>query len=660
MDLKEFIKECHEKEVFKKISIYIVTSWLLIQVLSSIYEPLGLPQETVTFLIIILLIGFPVNIFLVWKFHLSDLENLKPKHDKNGNIIPCKYKKSPFKKTYFYSLTIISLIAFFSVLLIINNKFIQDVNLPNIESSDKIAILKFGNDTRDEQNDIIGKMAVDWISHGITENKVAQVVSPEIVDEYERVLMASVAGEVHVDVLKDYLRPKNIISGNYFLKDDKLLFQCSIMDGELHKTFISFKPVECDASDPMDCIESLKQLILGYLSTVERGVLNLQELPPKFEAYQLVLEAEDNPQDGKTYLTKLNKAIEIDSNYFYPKILRVGYYYNEEQFKKADSVLRLIKPFSEKQQRQQNLINLYDAVLKGQNDKVAEYLKTEYNFTPFDLNTNYSLMVVQHQFVNRPQDVDTVFNAISEFGLNVKDCIECEYRVYIDALADIELKKYPDAIEMLTEVNKGLDSFYLKETLIRAYVRSGEQQGVQEVLEKLDLKPDKDNLRKAYFYAGKEFLLLNEKEKANDYFQKAISSIKDGEVSEIYASLLYFMEDYVAAEKILYLLYNSDPHNENLLAKLAVTYHKNGKEKEATKLITELQALYGDYQFGKIDYSLAQFYAAINDEEKSMKYLLNAVAQGFRFRSDKYQNDPHFLAYKDSEKFKNILNYWHY
>ena len=50
MNLKGFIKECHKKEVFKMLSIYIVSSWVVLQVLALIASPLGLPEKTEPFL----------------------------------------------------------------------------------------------------------------------------------------------------------------------------------------------------------------------------------------------------------------------------------------------------------------------------------------------------------------------------------------------------------------------------------------------------------------------------------------------------------------------------------------------------------------------------------------------------------------------------------
>ena len=98
MNLKGFVKECHKKEVFKMLSIYIVSSWVVLQVLALIASPLGLPEKSVTYLIIILLLGFPIYIYYIWKFRLLKYE-IQQTEDPT---IP--YNKSAFQKMYFSSL----------------------------------------------------------------------------------------------------------------------------------------------------------------------------------------------------------------------------------------------------------------------------------------------------------------------------------------------------------------------------------------------------------------------------------------------------------------------------------------------------------------------------------------------------------------------------
>lgn len=124
MNLNNFFKECHDKEVFKKLSIYIVSSWVLIQVFAVTWEPLGLPKKSVTYLIILLLIGFPVSIYLVWRYHLVNLDFRKKKSDKEGSLIKIKLKNSPFHKMYYSFLAIISVLSILSASLIINNNFL--------------------------------------------------------------------------------------------------------------------------------------------------------------------------------------------------------------------------------------------------------------------------------------------------------------------------------------------------------------------------------------------------------------------------------------------------------------------------------------------------------------------------------------------------------
>ncbi|MDP2060175.1 MAG: hypothetical protein Q8J97_10565, partial [Flavobacteriaceae bacterium] len=338
MKLDSFLKACHEKGVLSKLSIYIVATWVLLQVMSVTAEPLGLPKKSVTYLIIILLMGFPFYIFLVWKYNLAKPEQKLEEFDEAGNLVKEKILKSPFHKMYFTMLTVVSLVIVVLVLLIVENNFGKRIEMKKLEANDKIGILKFGNNTGDKKYDIVGKMASDWIIHGITENNMAQVVSPEIVNDYSTIIKTSSTTDKGENVLETYFKPSKIISGNYYLADNRLIFQCTITDGELDKTFVSLKPVECDPNNPLGCIELIKQRILGYLITEDKQELNLQESPPIYEAYQYLLNAKELNSNTQAYIDLLNRAIEKDSTFFEPKVLRVAYYYNQGDFQKSDSL----------------------------------------------------------------------------------------------------------------------------------------------------------------------------------------------------------------------------------------------------------------------------------------------------------------------------------
>jgi len=658
MNLKRFIRECNEKEVFKKLSIYLVSSWVLIQVTDVLTNPLGLPEKSVTFLIIVLLIGFPINGYLVWKLHLAPMEHQKMKLDADGNMIRDRGKMSGFQKNYYISLAIVSVAVLIAVTSLVNKRFFGNADIEPMDVTDKIAVMKFGNNTGDSNFDIVGKMAADWIIHGITENEVGQVISPEIIEDYAEVLKASISPSASLSLVRDFFKPGKIISGNFYLDNDKLLFQGSIQDSQKNNKIISFKLVECSSDEPLDCIEKLKQLILGYLITTENSALNLQDDPPKFEAYQYLLDAKENYNNRDVYIALLNKSIAVDDNYFEPKVLRVGYYYNEGDYQKADSLLKKIIPDSENKLRQQNLLNLYQALLKGQNDKIYRSMKYEYNMAPFDLFSNSSMMVAALQFVNRPQDIDSIYSEISMKGMDLVKCRNCENRIYIKALADLELGRYEQAITLLKESMKDLDGIFLKKVLLRAYIRNGNVDQEEDMLLKWEITSSKKEWREACLIAGKEHLLLNNQSRAKMYFDEIMGSYDEFELDETYAKAAYHNGNYAEGEKILERMVLIQPENSELRSKLAVCQVMNGKSREARESIRSLQGLKADFQFGTTDYAEAQFHAAVGNKAAALSSLMKAVAQGYHYLPGTYQNDPHFISYADETAFKSILNYW--
>ena len=65
-----FFAELKRRHVYKVGAIYLVTAWVLIQVIVTIKGPLGLPGWADTFVIILLSIGFPVALILAWAFDI--------------------------------------------------------------------------------------------------------------------------------------------------------------------------------------------------------------------------------------------------------------------------------------------------------------------------------------------------------------------------------------------------------------------------------------------------------------------------------------------------------------------------------------------------------------------------------------------------------------
>lgn len=65
------IEELKRRNVFRVGGGYAVVAWLLIEISDTIFPRLGLPEWTVTFVIALLLLGFPVALFMAWAFELT-------------------------------------------------------------------------------------------------------------------------------------------------------------------------------------------------------------------------------------------------------------------------------------------------------------------------------------------------------------------------------------------------------------------------------------------------------------------------------------------------------------------------------------------------------------------------------------------------------------
>ena len=661
MKLSKFIKECREHNVLKNLSIYVVSSWVLLQVIDLISEPLGFSNQVVVYVLIGLLVGFPLYIYGVWKFQLAPTVKKQVELDELGVPIPGTAKKSPFQKLYFSFLGIIGLVCAGMALYLLNMNIVKPRFEALRDTGNKIAVLKFTNMTGESSKDLIGEMAVDWIIHGITRNKLGQVISPQIIDDYSRVLRASIVpGDENV-MVTDYLKPSKIIEGEYFQRGNRLIFQSAITDEQMDRTLISFEPVECDSDSPLDCIEALNQRILGYLKIEEKPLESLEEHPPKYEAYELFSKAKAlRAESDSLYLAKLNEAIEADPSYFEPKTYRFIYYYNQGSYHTADSLLQEIKKESGMYYRQRMLLNLYQALLDGNFRNAYKYQREEYNITPMHLETNSNMMVFALQLVNKPEGVDSIFREIDMRELDLANCPWCENRLKIKALSDIQLGKFASAIELLEGFAQQDGFWILKKVLLRAYIRAGMLGKASDLIRNLRIVTDPSVRSDLELFAAKELLREGKKADAFGYLDTAIAALDETANPPDYplGECLFYREDFERAEPVLNRIYTADSTDFNTGALLAITYHRNGKPGAADALLRNMENRRAPYQYGELDYSLAQYYAGIGQRQECLDNLLKAIAEGHWYETGSFQNDPLLRDYYQEEEFQKVLAYW--
>jgi TolB-like protein/Flp pilus assembly protein TadD len=69
--MNAFLAELRRRNVFRVAVAYLVVGWLILQVITVIAEPLGLPVWTDTLVIVLLGIAFPIALILAWAFEVT-------------------------------------------------------------------------------------------------------------------------------------------------------------------------------------------------------------------------------------------------------------------------------------------------------------------------------------------------------------------------------------------------------------------------------------------------------------------------------------------------------------------------------------------------------------------------------------------------------------
>jgi len=66
-----FLGELKRRNVFKVGVAYAIVAWLLIQIVSTVSPALQVPEWTLSFVTILLIVCFPVALILAWAFEVT-------------------------------------------------------------------------------------------------------------------------------------------------------------------------------------------------------------------------------------------------------------------------------------------------------------------------------------------------------------------------------------------------------------------------------------------------------------------------------------------------------------------------------------------------------------------------------------------------------------
>ena len=353
----------------------------------------------------------------------------------------------------------------------------------------------------------------------------------------------------------------------------------------------------------------------------------------------------------------LLSSIAEDPDYFEPKVLLVADYYNEGEYNKADSLNRLISTQTGITGRQLNLLNSYDALIKGDNRRVYARMGEEYNRAPWEIFTNTSMMVLSLQFVNRPEDVAEYYSKVDMSLFDLANCRECVNRLIIKTDADLELGKYSEVVRVLDSTRIQIANRRLDENLLMALIHMGDTARSRELLQEIRISNESD-WKTSGLRAAQAYLMMDDRESAVAILAEVGRALENDEHVRK-GKVSFLLQDYSVAAMHYQKALEADSTNYELKAEYAISLFRSGKQSEAVQLIQSLESDREPYQYGEVDYTYAQFYAGVGDVELAFAYLKKSIAAGYFFLRSTYGNDLLFNSLKGDPRFEEILTYWH-
>ena len=423
--LIQFWKELKRRKVFRVMAMYAATAFIIMEAGDIMLPRLGLPDWTVTFIIVLLIIGFPISIILSWIFDLTP-EGVK----KTEFIEVVKEQEAPsatIKRRLRTSDIIIAVLIVIVGILAYPKIFKKDKfeGIRDKEGRISIAVMPFENLSGDTLYNIWQEGFQNLLITTLSNSKELSVRQYQtvysILESKRNVTHASITPSVASDLALK-LKTGTFVIGNILKAGNKIMVNAQLMNAETEEIYKTFQVDGTTADDIFAMAESVSVQIKNYLEI--KNLVEKYDSPyiretfftNSSEAFLYYIHGYHAfmDMDFQTSIGWVLKAIEIDSGFISAYVgLALNYFVtgNYDQAKKWCNMANSKRhelPLIEKLK-----IEHLNAYLFETPDEQIIYLKQILNIE--ELNTLYWHFLGQaHFFQNQYKDAVICFEKALE------------------------------------------------------------------------------------------------------------------------------------------------------------------------------------------------------------------------------------------------------
>jgi tetratricopeptide (TPR) repeat protein len=652
MKLQPLLAELKRRRVFHVAAVYGAVAFVIAQVADIAFPALLLPSWTLTLVIVLLLLGFPLALVLAWAFDLT------PEGLQRTEALPST--PAPAESSDGVGRWRTGRIAFAGGLLILAGAGVAFAFLRGDGAGlnqRRVLVAVFENQTGNPSLDPIGRMAADWIARGLMETR-----SIEVVPLSAMLHAARRSDELGVRGMAREAGAGTVVSGTYYLEGGILRLQVQVADAAHGRLLHTLEPVSVPVDSATAGAELLRQRVAAALAArfdwpQELTILTRRSDPPTYAAYAEFVDGWELFSRGEVSaaLAAFQRAWELDTTFHLPRLYASLMYWNLDDLPRMDSVLREVALHREQLPGfDRVLLEHFQAIPAGDNETALRTARQMNQMAPGSTAVGQAVFALR---TNRPRE------ALA--ALRQEKTMLRQWLGY-SPVATSAWHMLGDHRRELQEARQGrgqhaeLRSLLLTE--LRALAAQGQVAEVERLLDESLFLPPQPGWTAAGVIreAATELRAHGHEQAATRVVEKALAWYRSRTLVEqrsdrsALASLLYDAQRWEEARVLFEELAAEQPDAIEHLGHLGTLAARRGERAEAERISAKLASSTQPYLLGAHTLWRARIAAQLGEHEQAMLLLREALAQGQPYGLWLH-TDPDLDPLREQRAFRELM-----
>lgn len=317
-----FWQELKRRKVFRVLAMYAATAFIILEASDIMLPRLGLPDWTVTLVIILVIIGVPVTAVVSWIFDITPegLMKTAPLQEKDETKSRVEPKKSLFTANNIVITVLIGVVLILGYPKVFNTNKSQFDKI--LENKKVIAVLPFKNNTGDDDFDHweygISELMISSLSTSNELTVIDNQTITDVIQNVESVQTASIGPDIAKQVASR-IQVKSYIYGNYLMAGSTFRINLKLIETKTNEVLKTVY-VEGKMDSIFSMVDILSDAIMDYLEITLIGEGTDLETTDYIttsspEAYKYFIQGMEALWTGHGTIYDFRRAIEIDSTF---------------------------------------------------------------------------------------------------------------------------------------------------------------------------------------------------------------------------------------------------------------------------------------------------------------------------------------------------------